>query len=104
MGQHDIACSKSLVQLDGLADSVWREGLRRVVSGVAPNAESVEFLADLFGKVKGPIIIGCIELDALIPQLRHAPHRSDYIVFQVVTNGVEFESDGDVFPGGQGCP
>ncbi len=38
MGQHDVACAKSLVQLDGFAEPVRGERLRRIVGGVAADA------------------------------------------------------------------
>src|SRR5690349_17009221 len=104
MGQHDVACPKSLAQFDGLADPVRREGLRRVVSRVAVYAESVELLADLLGVIERPIIIRSIELDALVPYLCHALDSSHQVLFQAVANGVELEPDRDVFVEGTRCP
>src|SRR5260370_16167773 len=104
MGQHDDVFTYCLVQVDSLADPVRREGLRRVVSGVAVKAESVELLADLLGVIECPVIIGSIDLNALIPYLCHAPDRSHQVLFQVVANGVELEPDRNVFIGGQTGP
>ena len=101
MGHDDVTRAQSLVQLDGLGDPVGREGLPVVVSGIAANAERVQFLADLLGVIESPVVIGRVELDALVAHLRDAANRSHQVLFQFVANGVELEADGDVFIGGQ---
>ncbi len=67
------------------------------MGGGAADAEIVELLADLFGVIGRPVVVGGEELDILVAHFGDSADSPHEVVFQLVANGVQFQSNWYVF-------
>src|SRR5260370_27250570 len=98
---HDIPGAQRFVVIDRLLYAFGTEVARVIVRRVAANAGIFHHLADVFDEIRGPGVVGTIELDHFVSHPGDGTHRGQGIFGHLVADRIECDADWYVLAGGR---
>src|SRR5215467_13433327 len=92
-GHDHVLATEDEVEFAGVADLLRRKETAVIVGREAADAEIVEKLAHVLGLCGSPVVVGGVELQALVAGRGHGAHRTLQVLSHGLPDGIHLEPD-----------